>query len=253
MADGFHGFGERALFFYEGLTADNSRTYWQRHKDVYERDVLGPLRALGDELADEFGEPKIFRPHRDVRFSADKRPYKENASMVVQDGAALYVGLSVEGLFVAAGYYQPSREQLERFRALQDDDSVTPELDALLTRLAARGYPLSEGDPVRTAPRGYRQDHPPDRPAPPTQPHRRRTARARAVAAHPGVPRPRPRRLAHVPRLERLARSARRRSDRVTGDVVLRARCFSLCGPCRRSDTARHRCRGRAHLSGADG
>ncbi len=79
--------------------------------------------------------------------------------MVVQDGAALYVGLSVEGLFVAAGYYQPSREQLERFRALQDDDSVTPELDALLTRLAARGYPLSEGDPVRTAPRGYRQDH----------------------------------------------------------------------------------------------
>ncbi len=85
VADGFHGFGERALFFYEGLTADNSRTYWQRHKDVYERDVLGPLRALGDELADEFGETKIFRPQRDVRFSADKRPYKENAGMVVQD------------------------------------------------------------------------------------------------------------------------------------------------------------------------
>ena len=160
MADGFHGFGERALFFYEGLTADNSRTYWQRHKDVYERDVVGPLRALGDELADEFGEPKIFRPHRDVRFSADKRPYKENAGMVVQDGAALYVGLSVEGLFVAAGYYQPSRDQLERFRALQDDDSVTPELDALLARLAARGYPLGEGDPIRTAPRGWSRDHP---------------------------------------------------------------------------------------------
>ena len=52
------------------------------------------------------------------------------------------------------------RKQLERFRALQDDDSVTPELDALLARLAARGYPLGEGDPVRTAPRGYRQDHP---------------------------------------------------------------------------------------------
>ncbi len=160
MADGFHGFGERALFFYEGLTADNSRTYWQRHKDVYERDVLGPLRALGDELADEFGETKIFRPHRDVRFSADKRPYKENAGMVVQDGAALYVGLSVEGLFVAAGYYQPSKDQLDRFRRLQDDPAVRADLDRLLDRLAARGYPLGEGDPLRTAPRGWSRDHP---------------------------------------------------------------------------------------------
>ncbi len=160
VADGFHGFGEQALFFYEGLTADNSRTYWQRHKDVYERDVLGPFRALGDELADEFGEAKIFRPHRDVRFSADKRPYKENAGMVVQDGAALYVGLSVEGLFIAAGYYQPSRDQLERFRRLQDEPAVTAHLDRLLDGLAARGYPLGEGDPLRTAPRGWSRDHP---------------------------------------------------------------------------------------------
>ena len=157
---GFTGFGPDALTFYEGLAVDNSKAYWQGHKDVYERDVAGPLRALAEELEDEFGPAKVFRPYRDVRFSADKRPYKENAALVVEERGALYLSLSLEGLFVAAGYYQPSRAQLERFRALQDDEKVTADLDRLLSRLAKRGYPLGEGDPVRTAPRGYRQDHP---------------------------------------------------------------------------------------------
>ena len=157
---GFQGFGPDAIAFYEGLSVDNSRAYWQAHRSVYERDVAGPLHALAAELADEFGEAKGFRPYRDVRFSADKRPYKENAAMAVEDGAALYVSLSLEGLFVAGGLYQPSRDQLERFRALQDDDSVAADLDRVLADVATRGYPLGEGDPVRTAPRGYRKDHP---------------------------------------------------------------------------------------------
>lgn len=156
----FTGFGNEALSFYEGLSVDNSRAYWQAHKHVYERDVAGPLHALAEDLADEFGDAKVFRPYRDVRFSPDKRPYKENAAMAVHDGGALYVSLSLEGFFVAGGYYQPSRDQLDRFRALQDDGAATADLDALLARLAHRGYPLGEGDPVRTAPRGWSRDHP---------------------------------------------------------------------------------------------
>jgi uncharacterized protein (TIGR02453 family) len=156
----FTGFGADALTFYEGLSVDNSRAYWQAHRDVYERDVAAPLRALAEDLADEFGEAKVFRPYRDVRFSPDKRPYKENAAMAVQDDGALYVSLSPDGLFVAGGFYQPSRDQLERYRALQDDPTVTAGLDRLLGRLAKRGYPLGEGDPLRTAPRGWSRDHP---------------------------------------------------------------------------------------------
>ena len=156
----FTGFGPDALAFYEGLSVDNSRAYWQAHKDVYERDVAGPLHALAEDLAGEFGEAKIFRPYRDVRFSPDKRPYKEGAAMAVQEGGALYLSLSLEGLMVAAGIYQPSRDQLERYRALQDDPAVTSGLDRLLARLAKRGYPLGEGDPLRTAPRGWSREHP---------------------------------------------------------------------------------------------
>ena len=39
----------------EGLEADNTRAYWSDHKDVYERDVKGPMEALLAELAGEFG------------------------------------------------------------------------------------------------------------------------------------------------------------------------------------------------------
>src|SRR5256885_11132733 len=47
-----------------------------RSKAVYTEKILGPMTDLTEELAAEFGEPKIFRPYRDIRFSKDKTPYK---------------------------------------------------------------------------------------------------------------------------------------------------------------------------------
>ncbi|HVN13471.1 MAG TPA: DUF2461 domain-containing protein [Kineosporiaceae bacterium] len=157
----FQGFGERALDFYEGLAADNSRTYWTANEGVYREHVAEPLRALAAELAAEFGEPKIFRPHRDLRFSADKRPYQEHASMSVgRDGGGLYLALSVDGLLIAGGYYQPDRDQLDRFRHLQDDPDVTADLDARLEALARHGYRLGQEGMLKTAPRGWSREHP---------------------------------------------------------------------------------------------
>jgi uncharacterized protein (DUF2461 family) len=42
----FEGFPDEGLVFYEGLEADNSKTYWTRHKDVYDAQVKAPLLAL---------------------------------------------------------------------------------------------------------------------------------------------------------------------------------------------------------------
>ena len=52
----FEGWPAEALEFYEGLEADNSRTYWTRHKPVYDQQVLGPMADLVAELAPEFGD-----------------------------------------------------------------------------------------------------------------------------------------------------------------------------------------------------
>jgi len=68
----FHGWTDAVLDFYEGLEVDNSRAYWQSHKKVYDEEVRGPMEALLAEPCDEFGDAKMFRPHRDIRFSADK-------------------------------------------------------------------------------------------------------------------------------------------------------------------------------------
>ena len=67
----FPGRPEEALDFYEGLAADNSRTYWTRHKALYEEQVRGPMAAPAAELEPEYGAARIFRPYRDIRFSPE--------------------------------------------------------------------------------------------------------------------------------------------------------------------------------------
>ena len=79
----FSGWPEEALDFYDGLAADNSKTYWTANRPVYDELVLGPMAELVEELAAEFGDTKIFRPYRDVRFSKDKTPYKTHIGAMV--------------------------------------------------------------------------------------------------------------------------------------------------------------------------
>lgn len=157
----FDGFPEQALIFYEGLEADNSKPYWNDHRQAYEQCVREPLTALMAELEPEFGEGKIFRPYRDVRFSKDKTPYKTNAAATVGDGrgAGYYLSLSADGLFVGGGYYHAASDQVARLRRAVDDDARGPQLDGLLAKLRKAGFEVG-GERVTRAPSGYAADHP---------------------------------------------------------------------------------------------
>src|SRR5438445_4627415 len=116
----FSGWPEEAMDFYDGLAADNTKTYWTEHRAVYTEKILGPMTELTEELAAEFGEPKIFRPYRDVRFSPDKSPYKTHIAAVIGDTG--YVQLSAEGLGAGAGMWEMGPEQLARYRAAVASD-----------------------------------------------------------------------------------------------------------------------------------
>jgi uncharacterized protein (TIGR02453 family) len=157
----FSGFPSRALDFYAGLEADNTREFWQEHRPAYESDVREPMLALLDALEDEFGEAKLFRPHRDVRFSADKSPYKTHQGALVGVGTSLgyYVQLSADGLRAGGGFRVTSPAQTARFRAAVDAPTTGLELEQLLTALRGRGFDVL-GEAVRTTPRGYAADHP---------------------------------------------------------------------------------------------
>jgi uncharacterized protein (TIGR02453 family) len=153
---GFGGWPPEALAFFEGLAADNSRAWFQANKDVYERGVRAPLEALLAELAPAYGDGKVFRLNRDVRFSADKSPYKTWAAAVA---GPYYVQLSADGLLAAAGYHHMAADQLERFRAAAGAEASGGELARLVEALEADGVEIG-GEQLRSAPRGWARDHP---------------------------------------------------------------------------------------------
>ena len=157
----FEGFPDEGLVFYEGLEADNSKTYWQRNKAAYDEHVRAPLQALLDELAPEFGTAKVFRPYRDVRFSHDKTPYKTHQGAVVHaDGAgtgAWYVQISAEGLTVAGGSWRLESDQVARYRRAVADELQGPRLQAEVDRLAAAGWDI-RGEKLSRVPAGFSKD-----------------------------------------------------------------------------------------------
>ena len=154
----FRGWPAEAIEFFEGLEADNSKTYWQAHKQVYEQAVRGPMDELVAELAPEFGEGKVFRPYRDVRFSADKSPYKTRIYAGLWHGG--YVQFSADGLAAASGYYQMAPDQLERYRHAVDDEASGEELVRVVDGIKAAGVEVIGHWSLKTVPRGYPKDHP---------------------------------------------------------------------------------------------
>lgn len=154
---GFTGWPRAAADFYLGLEADNSKAYWASHKEQYETQVLAPMLALIAELADEFGDGKVFRPYRDVRFSQDKSPYKTHIGALLERG---YVQFSASGLGVAAGYHAMAPDQLDRFRAAVADDDSGPALEEAIAAVEARDLTIVSHDTLKTAPRGYPKEHP---------------------------------------------------------------------------------------------
>lgn len=157
----FRGIPDDAFMFYEGLRADNSRTYWAANKSTWESAVREPMRALFAALAPEFGTPKLFRPQRDIRFSADKSPYKTSADGLCTpvEGIGYWLSLGADGLTVGGGFRHHDREQVSRYRAAVTAESSGAALAALISRLERHGYQRG-GDAVKSRPRGCPPDHP---------------------------------------------------------------------------------------------
>ncbi|GAA1649343.1 DUF2461 domain-containing protein [Georgenia ruanii] len=159
MAD-FMGFPAWAPRFYAELEQHNTREFWAAHKDRWEREVRDPMRALVAALEPEFGPAVVFRPYRDIRFSADKSPYKTHQGAIAgpSPGLGYYVALDADGLTVGGGFRSHSPAQTDRYRRAVDADDAG-ELPRVVATLVNAGFVL-EGATVKTRPRGYPADHP---------------------------------------------------------------------------------------------
>lgn len=182
----FPGFPPAAFGWFTGLEADNSREYFTAHRETYDEAVRGALEAMLDELADELGGVvRMFRQHRDVRFSADKSPYKTTTyGLIVERSDTLYAQLSARGLFAGTGYHQLAADQLDRFREAVADDAIGGVLEEAMATAHHAGIETF-GEALKTAPRGYPRDHPRVR----LLRHKSLVAGRRIDAAASGIPR----------------------------------------------------------------
>jgi uncharacterized protein (TIGR02453 family) len=159
----FAGWPKPALQFFHGLKHDNSKDYFEAHRSVYEEQVREPMEALLAELEHRLGpgtEVKIFRLNRDLRFSPDKRPYKEHLGAYMSGARAsgVYLQVSNDGLYIATGSHEMAPDQLTRFRdAVAGKDGE--KLARFVTVLVKDGYQVTEPS-FKRVPAGYPADHP---------------------------------------------------------------------------------------------
>lgn len=174
----FDGFADASCKFWHDLAKKQDKAWYDAHKAEHKSGWEEPMRALLAELRDkldgaypdcDLAEPKIFRIHRDVRFSKDKSPYKTNVSgcLYVKIGpskatetpAPLYLQIGTD-TFAGAGLYMMDGPQLERYRAAVVDAKKGKELGTLAAKLEKAGYELASAETLKKVPRGFDPEHP---------------------------------------------------------------------------------------------
>ena len=160
---GNRGFGGQATRFFQNLEEDNSRDFWNAHKDTYEREVKQPMVELLESLPEKYQPFRLFRMNRDLRFTKDRSPYKTQQGAISDAGGSdYYLHLDGTGLLVAVGTYLMEPDQLDRYRPAVADGRSGQALERILADLEAQSIQTDGiGVPsLKTAPRGYAKDHP---------------------------------------------------------------------------------------------
>ena len=170
-------FGPGLFDFLAELELNNRRDWFEANRARYESELREPafelIRAVRPRLAkispaitarDAKVGGSLMRIHRDVRFSADKAPYKTNVGIQFRHRAGkdvhapgYYVHLSLDHCFFGAGSWMPDRDALAAYReAIAEQGKAWNKL--------ARRYQKSpwriDGDKLKRPPRGWSADHP---------------------------------------------------------------------------------------------
>ena len=158
------------LEFFKKLEKNNDRDWFNEHKKEFKKievEAKKVYQYLFELLKqhDEVDNLKIFRIYRDVRFSKNKLPYKTHfggsyhrKKPDLRGGYYLHIQPNNES-FIAAGFWEPSKEDLFRIRKeFELDDEEIREIISNEKFKAIWGD--FEGDELKTAPKGFDKEHP---------------------------------------------------------------------------------------------
>lgn len=168
-------FTPKTLAFLRALARNNDRAWFHARRDQYEAHVRGPMIAIINRLADDFGsfapemvaDPKVslFRQWRDTRFSENKAPLKTNIAATFphrglgrMNGAGFYFEVAPKWVWIGGGMYAPDTSQLQMVR---EQIARHPRaFDTLVTSAAFTRLGGLKGDELTRVPRGFPKDHP---------------------------------------------------------------------------------------------
>lgn len=159
-----------AMAFIGELAKRQDRAWFEPRKAELKRLLHEPLLAVlkdaGAGLMDAFpavedAAPRVFRIHRDMRFSKDKSPYKDHVGGTLAIGQGLlYIHIDGDDVWAAVGVYDPTAAQLLAFRTAVGSTDLGPALLQESERLEASGYELMSIDSLARAPAGWSPTHP---------------------------------------------------------------------------------------------
>lgn len=164
------------LKFLEELKKNNTREWFADNKTWYERSrtdaellIAQMIQAIAAfDPAIGLLEPKkcLFRIYRDVRFSADKSPYKTHFGAIFRPRTAerisgYYMHIDPQEAFLSFGYYMSDAEQLKKIRrGIYNDFDTLNDILNDKTFKKEIGDLYRDDDALQRVPNGFDKDHP---------------------------------------------------------------------------------------------
>ena len=173
----FGGFPKETFAFLTGIAAHNDKIWFDAHRDLYEAGYVVPARAFVEALGPKLRaispevkfEPKVNgslqRVNRDIRFSKDKRPYKESLNVWFWHGdnkgwdtPGFWFSVSAREVYLGVGMHSLEKGQLDSFRQSVIHPRSGKALQAAVARVEKAGDYEVGGKTRKLMPRGFEAD-----------------------------------------------------------------------------------------------
>jgi len=166
---------KETLDFLKKLDRNNDREWFNEHKAEFTGAkenitaltgyLISQISKFDTEISGTLPEDCVFRIYRDIRFSKNKNPYKNNLGAYIAPGGrksmspGYYYHIQPGQCFIAAGLHMPESSELLKVR-----NAIADKSDEFLKILKAKGFKDRfgelHGEKLKTMPKGFPADHP---------------------------------------------------------------------------------------------
>jgi uncharacterized protein (TIGR02453 family) len=167
---------KETISFLKNLSVNNNKEWFDKNRTQYDyaknahiefiNQLIASIAKFDNSVKHLTAKECLFRINRDVRFSKNKNPYKNNFGASISPGgkksntAGYYLHIQPNESFIAGGMWQPPTPQLNAIRQEIDYNSVEFKKIIGNKNFIKQFGTLSQEDKLKTVPKGYDKSHP---------------------------------------------------------------------------------------------